>query len=151
MYRKENQPSILAEKFELPFEGKLLENNRWVIMAKLIPWSDFEQEYALLFSGEIGAPAKSFRMALGSLIIKEKLGTSDIETVEQIRENPYLQYFIGLLSYNNESPFDPSMLSHFRQRIGIDMVNKINELMVKKNEDNQPEDLEAAKKKTPKK
>lgn len=35
-------------------------------------------------------------MALGSLIIKEKLGISDRETVEQIRENPYLQDFIGL-------------------------------------------------------
>jgi hypothetical protein len=34
-------------------------------------------------------------MALGALIIKEKLGISDRETVEQIRENPYLQYFIG--------------------------------------------------------
>jgi hypothetical protein len=32
-------------------------------------------------------------MALGALIIKEKLGSSDRETVEQIKENPYLQYF----------------------------------------------------------
>jgi hypothetical protein len=76
----------------------------------------------------------SFRMALGSLIIKEKLGTSDTETVEQIKENPYLQYFIGLSSYSNESPFDASMLSHFRQRIDTDLVNNINESMVKKNE-----------------
>jgi hypothetical protein len=29
-------------------------------------------------------------MALGALIIKEKLGISDRETVEQNRENPYL-------------------------------------------------------------
>lgn len=145
MYRKPEKLIDSCNNFELG-EG-LSEDNRWVIMAKLIPWSEFEQEYASLFSEEIGAPAKSFRMALGSLIIKEKLGTSDIETVEQIRENPYLQYFIGLSSYNNESPFDPSMLSHFRQRIGIDMVNKINELMVKKNEDNQPEYLETVEKK----
>ncbi len=73
-------------------------------------------------------------MALASLIIKEKLGTSARETVEQIRENPYLQYFIGLSSYSNEAPFDASMLSHFRQRINIDLVNKINRSMVKKNE-----------------
>ena len=33
------------------------------------------------------------RIALGALIIKEKLKLSDEETVEQIRENPYLQYF----------------------------------------------------------
>jgi hypothetical protein len=35
-------------------------------------------------------------MELGALIIKEKLGVSDRETVEQIRENRYLQYFIGM-------------------------------------------------------
>jgi hypothetical protein len=104
-------------------------------MAKLIPWSDFEEEYASLFSEEMGAPAKTFRMALGSLIIKEKLGTSDIETVEQIRENPYLQYFIGLSSYSNDFPFDPSMLSHFRQRIGMEVVNQINQSIVSRNEE----------------
>jgi hypothetical protein len=43
----------------------------------------------------MGAPAKTFRIALVALIIKEKLGTSDRETVEQIKENPYLQYFLG--------------------------------------------------------
>jgi hypothetical protein len=35
----------------------------------------------LLFDAEKGAPAKSFRMALGTLIIKEKLGTSDSGTL----------------------------------------------------------------------
>lgn len=133
VYRKVNKSINSCDNFEL--EGRLSEDNRWVIMAKLIPWSEFEEEYASLFSEEIGAPAKTFRMALGSLIIKEKLGTSDNETVEQIKENPYLQYFIGLSSYSNETPFDPSMLSLFRQRIGMDKVNKINQLMVRKNEE----------------
>ena len=44
----------------------------------------------------------------------------------QLRENPYLQYFIGLKSYSNEAPFEASMLVHFRQRLGADLVNKIN-------------------------
>ncbi len=74
----------------------------------------------------------SFRMALGALIIKEKLGISDRETVEQIRENPYLQYFIGQSTYSNELPFDPSILVHFRQRISAELVNKVNERMVNK-------------------
>ncbi|NJN11492.1 MAG: IS5 family transposase [Richelia sp. RM1_1_1] len=132
MYRKEEQAQTPAENFELPFEGKLLESNRWVIMASLIPWSEFEEEYALIFSKEIGAPAKSFRMALGALIIKETLGISDRETVEQIKENPYLQYFVGISSYSNETPFDASMLVHFRQRIGVELVNRINQKMVKR-------------------
>ncbi len=58
----------------------------------------------------MGLRAKSFRIALGALIIKEKLGISDRETVEQIRENPSLQYFVGQSTYSNELPFDPSPL-----------------------------------------
>lgn len=132
MYRKDEQPRTSAESFKLPFEGKLSEENRWVIMAQWIPWSEFEAEYAELFSSVMGAPAKTFRMALGALIIKEKLGISDRETVEQIKENPYLQYFIGLSEYRNEAPFDASMLVHFRTRINGNLVNKVNRVMVKR-------------------
>ncbi|WP_180967158.1 hypothetical protein [Fischerella thermalis] len=46
MYRKEESTPIPPESFELPFEGKLSENNRWVIMADLIPWTKFEDEYS---------------------------------------------------------------------------------------------------------
>ena len=37
----------------------------------MIPWEEFEGEYAKNFKEEKGAPAKSFRIALGALIIKE--------------------------------------------------------------------------------
>ncbi len=131
MYRKSNQASITPSKFELPVAVQLSPDNRWVIMAELIPWLEFEAEYAEQFSETMGAPAKPFRMALGALIIKEKLGTSDRETVEQIKENPYLQYFIGLSEYSNKEPFEPSMMVYFRERIGRDLVNKINQKMVK--------------------
>ena len=104
MYRKADHPELTPENFELPKETKLSADNRWVIMAELIPWSEFEAEYAENFSANFGAPAKSFRMALGALIIQEKLGVTDRETVEQIKENFYLQYFIGMSAYSNEAP-----------------------------------------------
>lgn len=132
MYIRAQGQDTAAEKFELSFGGKLAEDNRWVVLAKMIPWLEFESEYAAIFTASIGAPAKTFRMALGALIIKEKLGTSDRETVEQIRENPYLQYFIGMSAYSNKPPFDPSMLVHFRERIDINLVNKINQEIVLK-------------------
>ena len=132
MYRKAESAPTDPFDFELSNGCKLAADNRWVKMAELIPWSEFEAEYAKNFPTEMGAPAKSFRMALGALIIKEKLGVSDRETVEQIRENPYLQYFIGQSSYSNELPFDPSLLVHFRQRISPNLINKVNERMVKK-------------------
>ncbi len=55
-------------------------------------------------------------------------------TVEQIKENPYLQYFIGQTHYSNEVPFDASLLVRFRERINVDLVNQINERMVSKSQ-----------------
>ena len=136
MYRKSNKSDLTPENFDLPIGTKLSAENRWVIMADLIPWGEFEEEYAKNFSKEMGAPALPFRMALGSLIIKEQLKISDRETVEQIKENPYLQYFIGLKSYSFDAPFDASMLVHFRQRISLKLVNKVNEEMVKRVREN---------------
>lgn len=127
MYRKSQNPDSPDEALELHFEVKLCEENRWVILANLIPWSEFEEEYAQNFSEEMGAPAKPFRMALGALIIKEKLGISDRETVEQIKENPYLQYFVGAKTYQGEALFDSSMMVHFRQRIDSSFLQKINQ------------------------
>lgn len=105
------------EKFHLPFGGKLDPENRWVKMADKIPWHIAEKLYAKNFPSKRGAPALTVRMALGSLIIKEKMGLSDMETVAQVKENPYLQYFIGLEEYQQEAPFDASMLTHFRKRL----------------------------------
>ena len=80
-------------------------------MADSFPWYEAELLNTLKFPSKKGAPALTVRMALGSLIIKEKLGLSDDETIEQIRENLYLQYFIGLESYQHEAPLDSSMLT----------------------------------------
>ena len=132
MYRKKERSLDNIENFELLPGTKLSSENRWVIMAELIPWDDFEEEYAKQFKVEKGAPAKPFRMALGALIIKEQLGITDRETVEQIKENPYLQYFIGLEVYTFEPSFEASMMVHFRQRITMKLVNQINEEMVKR-------------------
>ena len=85
----------------------------------------------------MGAPAKSVRMALGALIIKEKLQLSDREVVEQIRETPYLQYFIGLEDYQDEEPFDPSLMVHFRKRLNGEILNKANEILFKEYRDAQ--------------
>ena len=97
MYRRSIPPVEQSpENFYLPNAWKLSGENRWVKLAEVIPSEEFEDEYASQFSPGMGAPESPFRMTLGSLIIKQRLGTSDSETVEQIRENPYLQYFLGL-------------------------------------------------------
>lgn len=132
MYRY-NQKQLGFEGFDLPFGGKLRSDNRWIRLAKFIPWDEFEPDYAKAASkSNLGPPAKSVRVALGALIIKERLGTSDEETVEQIRENPYLQYFLGYKEYRDEQPFDPSMFVHFRKRFSKSRLSKLNEMISQK-------------------
>jgi transposase, IS5 family len=144
MYRRSSPGQLSIENFYLPFGGKLSANNRWVKLSELIPWADFEAEYAAQMSQGMGAPAKSFRIALGALIIKEKLGTSDRETVEQIRENPYLQYFLGFSEYRDAAPFEASMMVHFRQRLNLEWVGRINEAVVRQAVEGQQDAVEPA-------
>ena len=138
MYKKEPESQQEFIDFYLPFGGHLNKNNRWVRLAEKIPWKEFEAEYQETLSGsDQGAPAKPFRMALGALVIKEKLRITDEETVAQIRENPYLQYVIGMEGFTNETPFNSSMMVHIRERIGPDMLSRMNKIIreeeVKKN------------------
>ena len=120
-----------VEDFQLREGFHLDEHNRWVILSNLIPWSEFEEQYASFFDDKIGAPAKPFRLALGSLLIQQILNITDRETVEQIRENPYLHYFLGLNSYEYKAPFNSSMLVYFRKRIKKEVIDQINRQIVK--------------------
>jgi len=131
MYCKANPNQLKFEDFYLPFGGKLRSDNRWVILSKQIPWDQIEQEYSVNFSeSPAGCPAKSARVALGALIIKERLGTTDRETTLQIGENPYLQYFLGFSEYKDEPRFDHSLMTHFRKRFNKDTLARINALIV---------------------
>lgn len=128
MYRMPATQQLTFDKFYLPFGGKLRHDNRWVRLAQVIPWAEFESIYAKTLAGSpMGCPAKSVRVALGALIIKERLGTSDVETVAQIQENPYLQYFLGFHEFRDTPPFDPSLFVQFRKRLGLDILTQVNE------------------------
>ncbi len=132
MYRKDGTNQLKFEDFYLPFGGKLRSDNRWVVLSKQIPWDQIDQQYSVNFSSsKVGCPAKSARIALGSLIIKERLNTTDRETVLQIAENPYLQYFLGFSEYKDEVPFDHSLMTHFRNRFNKNTLAEINESIVR--------------------
>ena len=132
MYNFQYNNQIECEDFVLPFGGKLNENNRWVKLAKIIPWQEIEKEYSKCFTNLTrGCKALPARVALGTLIIKEQLGLSDRETVALINEHPYLQYFLGFCSFMDEIPIDHSLLTHFRKRFSEESLKHINEMIVK--------------------
>jgi len=132
VYRKRENRILLPHEFFLPFGGKWNENNRWVKLTQLIPWAQVEERYARLFqpSSKGGQAAVCIRVALGALIIQERLRTSDRDTVLHITENPYLQYLIGLPGFQEEPPFDPSLMTHFRKRLGPDVLAQVNEWII---------------------
>jgi hypothetical protein len=130
MYRKESERLQMSlDDFELPFGGKLSAENRWVKLAKLMPWDMIEDIYAEKFKNENpdGTIPISSRIAFGSLHIRGDKNVSDAATLESITENPYLQYFLGFKEFQTEPPFDVSMLTLFRKRFTPEDVEKINE------------------------
>ena len=127
MYIKSNGQISLAEFFS-PFE-ELDSNNRWAKIANMIPWQKYEAKYAEQFCKDNGAPAISFRMAMGTLIIKQRTGHSDEEVLQDILENPYMQYLIGLHEFTIKEPFASSSITNFRKYITEEMINEINKDM----------------------
>ena len=121
--------------FNQPLGLHMNSDNRWIKLADQIPWDEFEVKYARLFPSDTGNVAKPFRMALGALIIQTKFQYSDRELVEQITENPYLQYFIGLPGYQEEAPFDAGTLVLFRKRIFAEMLTEVNEYLLAHKDD----------------
>lgn len=93
-----------------------------------------------MFPSDTGKVVKPLRMALGSRIIQKKFQYSDRELIEQITENPYLQYFIGLPGYQEEPPFDPSTLVLFLKQLDVDAIMDANAIMFDKKDDDKTED-----------
>ncbi len=79
-----------------------------------------------------GRPCKDARLVIGALIIKHKLTLSDEETVMQIQENPYLQYFVGFSSYKDEPPFASSLFVEIRKRMGEEVFASFEKVILEK-------------------
>jgi len=115
-YRSHKQLSL--EEFDWPFQTGLDKANRWVKLSDCIPWDELAEGYYAGLSDTRGRPTKDARLVIGAVIIKHKLCLSDRETVAQIQENPYLQYFVGLPGYQMAAPFVPSLFVEIRKRMG---------------------------------
>jgi len=118
MIRYRSQKQLSLTEFDWPFQTVLDKNNRWVKLGECIPWDALAEGYYQGLEETQGRPTKDARLVIGAVIIKHKLCLSDRETVAQIQENPYLQYFVGLAGYQMKAPFVPSLLVEIRKRMG---------------------------------
>ena len=144
-YKSEKQPTL--EGVERVFETKLVGDNRWEKLSEVIPWDEMADAYYKSLTVGMGRPAKDARLVIGAVIIKHKLKLSDEETIEQIRENPYLQYFVGFSEFQKEAAFSPTLFVEIRRRMGEEVFEEFNrailkrmEVAVKKREDDDEDD-----------
>ena len=69
-----------------------------------MPYEELEGACAAQLNPTAGTPAKDVRLALGALLMTQRLGLTDEETVEQSCEHDY-----------ETVPFNPSMMVRFCQ------------------------------------
>ena len=131
MIRYTSNKQFKLELFESPFDRGLDPENRWVKLAKNLPWDEMASIYYRTMSAGRGAPGKDARVVVGAVIIKHKTRQPDREVIAQIQENPYLQYFLGLERFTNKPVFDASLFPTIRKRLGVAQYEAMNEEILK--------------------
>lgn len=128
VYTPEKQ---LAIGFDNPFSKEFDQQNRWVILSNKIPWDELVSLYYFHHPPKAtGRPGVNPRILIGSVIIKHLNDYDDRETIEQIRENVYLQYFLGFSSFTQEAPFDASVFVSIRKKLTPPLLQLISERLM---------------------
>jgi hypothetical protein len=117
-------------EFSTPFGQGLNPKNRWILLSNLLPWDDLAKIYGRKVSPDKGAPTIDPRIVIGAIIIKHKMNLDDRGTIEMVQENPYMQYFLGLSGFQQDSVFDPSLFVALRNRIGFEDFEAMNKLII---------------------
>ena len=101
-----------------PIFSRLDRNNRWIVLSDKIPWDEIVSIFYRFHPPKnTGRKGLSPRIIIGAVIIKHFYDYPDSEVLEQIRENAYLQYFIGLPTFMTTSPFDSSLFVEIRAKL----------------------------------
>ncbi len=120
------------EAFKTPFRTSLNTENRWVRLLKLIPWDKVVDVYVSQPERKRkGQRACTSRFAFGVLVTQERLGFTDRGTVENIQENPYLQWFIGLQKFQIKPPLDHSQVCRFKKRFSAEAIAENNNEIIR--------------------
>jgi len=130
MIKYTDENSYRSQLFASPFDQELDENNRWIVLSKILPWDRMAKVYFGLMCSDSGRSTVDLRTIMGAMFIQYSLNLTDRATIEMIRENIYMQYFVGLPSFKTDDIFDDTLLSTFRKRLGEAGARELNNLIV---------------------
>lgn len=96
-----------------------------VKLSQAIDWREIEAEFGSQVSSEGGRPALPTRLMVGLHYLKALYDESDESVVGKWVKNPYWQYFCGEKTFQHEFPCHPTSLVKWRQRVGVEGVEKL--------------------------
>lgn len=128
MVYRQTVTQLSIESFGTALSTPISADNEWVRLAEQIPWKQLDEAYQLAFPSRLGRAGKPFRLLYGAELIKQRMGFSDRQVVEAIRDTPAYQYFVGFPQYQLKEPFDHTALAYFRRRIApiSELIRNIN-------------------------
>lgn len=129
MYRKNLFPQLNLFTQEASVMEVLDPEDEIVKLAHTINWQVIDELYSRSFKNKNkrGNPnVLSARIAFGSLIMKQYIGLSDAQLAQEIKRNPYWQYFLGCTTFSPEHTFDSSTLVSFRKQFPPEFLEEIN-------------------------
>lgn len=118
----EHNPQI--ELFKIELTRIIDEAHPLVKLSEKMDWSVFDKEFEKYFSDE-GRPAIPTRLMVSLNYLQYTYELSDEEVLTRWVENPYWQYFSGNQYFEHELPIDPSSMTRWRKRIGMDGAEKL--------------------------
>ena len=114
-----------SELFKSRLSTQLNPKDPLFILSHQINWSAFEKEFGSFYRAGPGQPPKPIRLMVGLMMLQHMHGLSDEQVVHQWVQNPYWQYFCGYDYLQWELPSDPSSMTRWRKRLGIENLEKI--------------------------
>lgn len=93
-----------------------------VRLAQAIDWPVLEERFGAVYSDGPGMPPLPIRLMAGLAILKHTFNLSDEVLCERWVENPYFQYLTGETFFCHTLPFDRSLMTRWRSRMGEERI-----------------------------
>ena len=116
--------------FKVPLVSFIRENHELCLLTKKINWDLVEKDFMEYYCLDNGRPSIPIRKIVGVILLRRMYNLSDENVVDKWKENPYWQYFCGEVNFQHNSPFDPTELIKFRQRIGESGAERLLKLSI---------------------
>ena len=124
---------MIQSTFEEAFSQEWIERNiknpihELAIIRQIIPWDKLVKRLSQFYHKSKGPMGKSIRIMVALSIVARFEKLSDREVIEQVKENPYIQYFCNVSDKGIQTFLHPTSLRVFRKRLGKKGVGIIEE------------------------